>query len=114
MIKRDIDIAHFIKDIPEVIYIFARFEVNEELETSEEIADFYDKTKDFSLYLTDKLGFKVFPSVILDKVIEPPFLNDYGIQLLIITPKSENYQEEINKIEGSLKESILKGLPKFY
>lgn len=114
MIKGDIKTAYYLQDVPEAVIIWARFEVVEELENSEEIADFYERTRKFGLYLSSELDFNVYTSVIPDTAIQFPTSNLYVIEAMTIIPKTENFQEEISKTEKILKEAILDSSPEFY
>jgi len=103
---------------PEIGYINARFPLNEKYKISD-LEEIYEKSWKFTTEMNKKLKFKVSPSVdpapILDhEILELPTSNHLEIEFMTIIPLSKDYIQEINTVEQTLKDLIVKNYSNFY
>ncbi len=104
---------------PEIGYIHTRFPLNKPYSIHTDIKDIWDRSWKFTTYISKNINFEVTPSVdpvpVLDHdILELPTSNQCEIEFMTIIPLTKNYSQEINTVEQTLKDLIVKNYSNFY
>ena len=104
---------------PEIGYIHVRFPLDENYEPSADPKDIYERSSKFEKYINNNVNFQinysVDPTPILDQTIcGLPTSNRWEIMISTQIPLTKDYSQEINLVEQTLKDLIVKNYSKFY
>ena len=104
---------------PEIGYIQVRFPLDENYKPSVDPKAIFERSLRFETYINNNVDFKVNyrvdPTPILDQSIcVLPTSNRWEIIFSTKIPLSKNYSQEINSVEQTLKDLIIKNNSDFY